>query len=180
MWAKGLFLIRKRGIHFRGPNSQSLSSYALYLGCQDFPLPSAARRRCPDYCFTCRSIATRAEYCFVGCHRVETVVVCRGKLADVRGFTAAVPKEVVVCADEQGQLIDAYRILRTPYALSLDRDGILRYKGVPGADLESLSHFVVPLIREEIAASTLRRPRVSGGLSNSHTEFATANVTGDV
>lgn len=113
-------------------------------------------------------------------HRVETVLVCRGKLADVRAFAAAVPKEVVVCADEHGQLIDAYRILRTPYALSLDRDGTLRYKGVPGADLESLSHFVVPLVREEIAAGAVRRPKVAGGLSNSHSDFATANATGDV
>jgi hypothetical protein len=113
-------------------------------------------------------------------HRVETILVCRGELADVRAFAAAVPNEVVVCADEQGQLIDAYRILRTPYALSLDRDGTLRYKGVPGADLESLSHFVVPLVRDEMAASTGRSPKVAARLSTSHSEFATANATGDI
>lgn len=86
------------------------------------------------------------------------VLVCRGTMSDVRTFTYGLPDAVAVCPDEMGELVRPYRILITPYALSLDRNGTLVYKGVPGSDLETLLHFVRPLVeREERPAAVMSR-----------------------
>ena len=83
--------------------------------------------------------------------RIITILVCRGSVAAVSEFTSALPKEVTVCPDERGEIVKPYRILITPYALSLDREGTLVYKGVPGPDLDTVLHFVRPLVQTEEA-----------------------------
>jgi hypothetical protein len=81
--------------------------------------------------------------------QVETVLVCRGPERDVIAFTSGVPKEVVVCADASGEFIGAYRVLVTPYALSVDLEGLVRHKGVPGTDVAALAVFLPRRLRAE-------------------------------
>jgi hypothetical protein len=81
--------------------------------------------------------------------QIEMVVVVRGNPSEVKEIVAGLPRQVIACADREGELISAYSILVTPFALSLDRRGVLRYKGVPGSDIDNLAHFVSPLLRDE-------------------------------
>ncbi|HUQ46729.1 MAG TPA: redoxin domain-containing protein [Gemmatimonadaceae bacterium] len=92
--------------------------------------------------------------------RVDTFLICSGKVAEVRAFAADVPNQVTVCVDEEDEVADSYRILRTPYALSVDREGVLRYKGVPGPDFKTLSHFFEPLVRDAQPGRNTRKMAV--------------------
>lgn len=89
--------------------------------------------------------------------RVDTVLVCKGEVAEARAFAAGLPTEILVCVDENGDIAKSYHILMTPYALSLDGEGVLRFKGLPRPDLPTLSHFVMPLLQGEPEQS---RPRL--------------------
>jgi len=80
---------------------------------------------------------------------IQTIVIVRGDPLQVMEMTARLPSDVIVCADNAGDLITTYRIMVTPFGLSLDRRGVLRYKGVPGSDADNLSHFVSALLRAE-------------------------------
>lgn len=99
--------------------------------------------------------------------RVETVLVCRGAERDVRAFTSGVPQGVVVSADASGDFIGAYRVLVTPYAFSIDLEGLVLHKGVPGTDAAALAVFLPRLRQAEPPRLGFQKPLSSAGARTS-------------
>ena len=92
--------------------------------------------------------------------RLETLLVCRGTSPEVSAFTSDVPKEVLVYADTRGDLVKAYGILVTPFALAIDAEGFVRHKGVPNVDANGLSAFVNRVLQSEHRRQELLRTAV--------------------
>lgn len=59
---------------------------------------------------------------------VETIVCCSGSVENVREFAEELGPEVAVVADPTGDASAAWRVFMTPFAVGVDRRGIVRGK----------------------------------------------------
>ena len=59
---------------------------------------------------------------------VETLVCCSGPVERVREFAGELGPEVSVIADPAGDAAASWRVYMTPFAVGVDRDGIVRGK----------------------------------------------------
>ena len=59
---------------------------------------------------------------------VETVVCCSGPVERVRDFAEELGPEVSVVADSEGDAAASWRVYMTPFAVGVDRHGVVRGK----------------------------------------------------
>lgn len=84
---------------------------------------------------------------------VETVVCCSGPVERVREFAGELGPEVSVIADPSGDTSASWRVYMTPFAVGVDRDGVVRGKVANPAydNLTLLSRLLVAGAAEEPA-----------------------------
>ena len=87
---------------------------------------------------------------------VETLVCCSGPVERVREFAGELGPEVSVIADPAGDAAASWRVYMTPFAVGVDRDGIVRGKVANPAydNLTLLSRLIVAGARDEPTRAT--------------------------
>ena len=84
---------------------------------------------------------------------VETVVCCSGPVERVREFAGELGPEVSVIADPSGDTSASWRVYMTPFAVGVDRDGVVRGKVANPAydNLTLLSRVLVAGVEDDPA-----------------------------
>jgi hypothetical protein len=72
---------------------------------------------------------------------VESVLICVGAPSEVDSFARLLPPSVTLVSNTKGDLFVRLRISSTPFALILDKNGVVKAKGMPDA-LNALEWFV--------------------------------------
>lgn len=91
-------------------------------------LLSFAQTTCPSCAKALPELAASAT---ARAELLETVLICAGTAQDVTAFAAGLPATVRVVADTRGVGQMRWRISTIPFSIVVDREGIVRSKGMP-------------------------------------------------
>lgn len=120
------------------------------------------------HCKSCRVLVDSLPALFeLRSEEIDLIVICGGGASEVKAFTSGLPASIPVVADVRGLVPASYRITVTPFALTIDNNGVVQYKGVPGTDLKGLERCIAPVITSSLAApKPVANPAENGGRSS--------------